>query len=77
MKHLLEYCTRNVSLGTHEAIRMVQEQYDCEVHEYGCLTHCGTCYAFPYVIVNGKQVEAEDAGQLAARILQIISESAV
>lgn len=75
MKPILEYCTNNASLGTDEAIWKVKEQVDCDIYEYGCLTACGTCYLFPYVLVDGEQVEGEDADQLAERILQKIREA--
>ncbi|WP_059041096.1 YuzB family protein [Paenibacillus rubinfantis] len=75
MKPILEFCANNASLGTGEAIRKVQEQVECDVYEYGCLTSCGTCYLFPYVLVDGEQVEGEDAKQLAERILQKIRET--
>jgi uncharacterized protein YuzB (UPF0349 family) len=75
MKPILEFCANNASLGTEEAIRRVKAQVDCEVYEYGCLTACGTCYLFPYVLVDGEQVEGEDAEQLADRIMQKIRET--
>ncbi|MGG6310161.1 YuzB family protein [Paenibacillus macerans] len=75
MKPILEFCANNAGFGTAEAIQKVREQYDCDVYEYGCLTSCGICYLFPYVLVDGEQVEAENADQLAERILRIIRET--
>lgn len=75
MKPIIEFCANNAGLGTDEVIKKVQEQHDCDVYEYGCLTSCGTCYLVPYVLVDGEQVEAETSGQLYERILLKIEET--
>ncbi|GJM74728.1 UPF0349 protein [Paenibacillus macerans] len=76
MKPIIEFCANNAGFGTGEAIRKVCELQECDVYEYGCLTNCGTCFMFPYVLVDGEPVEAENADQLYERILLKIKDSA-
>lgn len=76
MTVIIEFCANNACFGTHEIVKKIQQAYECEVYEYGCLTNCGVCYMVPYVLVNGEHVEAENSDLLYERIVQKIEELA-
>lgn len=74
MRPIIEFCTNNTSFGTDLIMKQLEQEYSCDVVEYGCLTGCGMCYLSPYALVNGETVEAETAEQLYELLVEKIKE---
>lgn len=74
MRPIIEFCTNNTSFGTELIMKRLEQEYPCDVVEYGCLTGCGMCYLSPYALVNGETVEAETAEQLYGLLVEKIKE---
>jgi uncharacterized protein YuzB (UPF0349 family) len=74
MRPIIEFCASNMHHGTEKLMKALEANPDYDVVEYGCLGNCGTCFLFPYALVNGEVVEAADADELEAKIRAKIDE---
>lgn len=74
LKPIIEFCASNMHHGTDRVMKMLEENPEVEVIEYGCLGNCGECYLFPFAMVNGEIVAAEKAEDLLDRIMESIKE---
>jgi uncharacterized protein YuzB (UPF0349 family) len=74
MRPIIEFCTSNLHHDTERLMKRLEANPDYDVVEYGCLGNCGTCYLFPFALVNGEIVEAADAADLEAKVLAKIRE---
>lgn len=72
MRPIIEFCVNNMHLGTDRIMKMLEENPDYDVIEYGCLGNCGQCYVEPYAFVNGKIISAKSASDLYEAIIQEI-----
>lgn len=70
MSIIIEFCTNNSYFGTDKVLSTLEDRFDCEVVEYGCLTSCGQCYLMPFAYVDGEWVEAPTAEELLEVIVQ-------
>ncbi len=69
MRPIIEFCNSNMSLGTDNIMKKLEENPDYDVIEYGCLGNCGQCYTSPYAMVNGEIITADTPDELYDRIL--------
>lgn len=74
MRPIIEFCTANMHHGTEKLMKALEANPDYDVIEYGCLGNCGTCYMFPYALVNGEIVEGADVEELEKKVLAKIKE---
>lgn len=74
MRPIIEFCTSNMHHCTEKLMKALEANPDYDVVEYGCLGNCGTCYMFPYALVNGEIVEAADVDDLEIKIYEKIKE---
>jgi uncharacterized protein YuzB (UPF0349 family) len=74
MRPIIEFCASNLHHGTEKLMKALEANPDYDVVEYGCLGNCGTCFLFPFALVNGEIVEAADADELEAKIRAKIKE---
>lgn len=74
MRPIIEFCAGNAHFGTDKALKPLEDDCDCEIIEYGCLTNCGQCYLAPFALVNDEMVEAPTAEELYAAVLRKIKE---
>lgn len=74
LKPIVEFCATNVSSGTGQLMKKLEQNPDLEVIEYGCLGNCGECYLFPFAMVNGEIVSAATPEELYDRIMESINE---
>ncbi|KIL41247.1 UDP-N-acetylmuramoylalanine--D-glutamate ligase [Gordoniibacillus kamchatkensis] len=74
MRPIIEFCSSNMHHGTEKLMKALEANPDYDVVEYGCLGNCGTCYMFPYALVNGEIVEAANAEELEIKIYEKIKE---
>ncbi|ERI09628.1 hypothetical protein HMPREF0083_02336 [Aneurinibacillus aneurinilyticus ATCC 12856] len=65
---MVEFCVSNLSLGSETVKKVLEEENEVDVLEYGCLGNCGQCFVQPYALVNGKLIAGEDAQDLLAAI---------
>lgn len=70
MSIIIEFCTNNSYFGTDKVLSTLEDRFDCQVVEYGCLTSCGQCYLMPFAYVDGDWVEAPTAEELLEVIVQ-------
>ena len=69
MRPIIEFCNSNMSLGTDEIMKKLEENPDYDVIEYGCLGNCGQCYMTPFAMVNGEIITADTPEELYDNIL--------
>jgi uncharacterized protein YuzB (UPF0349 family) len=74
MRPIIEFCASNAHHGTDQVMKKLESNPEYDVIEYGCLGNCGTCYLFPYALVNGEIVEAATADELYDKIMEKIEE---
>ncbi len=74
MRPIIEFCVNNMHLGTDRIMKLLEENPDYDVIEYGCLGNCGQCYLEPYALVNGEIIAAETADQLYEKILKAVED---
>ena len=72
MRPIIEFCTSNLHHGTDQIMKKLEQNPDYDVLEYGCLGHCGECYAAPYALVNGDFITASTADRLYELIIEAI-----
>lgn len=60
--------------GTDRVMRLLEQNPEYDVVEYGCLGNCGQCFAQPYAMVNGEIVAADTAEELLELIERKIAE---
>jgi uncharacterized protein YuzB (UPF0349 family) len=75
MRPIIEFCTNNMHHGTEKLMKLLEENLDYDVIEYGCLGNCGECYLVPYALLNGEIVAAPTVEELHESILQKIKEA--
>ncbi|MED4729213.1 YuzB family protein [Aneurinibacillus migulanus] len=68
MRPMVEFCVSNLSLGSETVKKILEEENEVDVLEYGCLGNCGQCFVQPYALVNGKLIVGEDAQDLLKAI---------
>jgi uncharacterized protein YuzB (UPF0349 family) len=73
MRPIIEFCNSNMSLGTDEIMKKLEDNPDFDVIEYGCLGNCGQCYMTPFAMVNGEIVTADTAEELYDNILKSVN----
>jgi uncharacterized protein YuzB (UPF0349 family) len=64
----------NMSHGTDEIMRRLEQNPDYDVIEYGCLGNCGYCSYSPYALVNGELIDAKTPEKLYDKILAKIKQ---
>jgi uncharacterized protein YuzB (UPF0349 family) len=74
MRPIIEFCTNNMHHGTEKLMKLLEENPDYDVIEYGCLGNCGECYLVPYALLNGEIVAAPNVEELKESILQKIKD---
>lgn len=74
VRPIIEFCVNNMHHGTDETMKLLEQNPDYDVIEYGCLGNCGQCFAEPYAMVDGEIVSAPDADRLYERIIEKIKE---
>ncbi|QAY68621.1 YuzB family protein [Paenibacillus protaetiae] len=72
MKPVIEFCASNMHHGTDRVMKQLEQDEQYEVIEYGCLGNCGECYMYPYAMVDGEIVLAEDADELYGLIVAAV-----
>ncbi|CEH27663.1 Uncharacterized protein BN1090_A2_00078 [Aneurinibacillus migulanus] len=65
---MVEFCVSNLSLGSETVKKILEEENEVDVLEYGCLGNCGQCFVQPYALVNGRLIVGEDAQDLLTAI---------
>jgi uncharacterized protein YuzB (UPF0349 family) len=65
---MVEFCVSNLSLGSGTVKKILEEENEVDVLEYGCLGNCGQCFVQPYALVNGTLISGKDAEELLAAI---------
>lgn len=73
MRPIIEFCNSNMSLGTDEIMKKLEENPDYDVVEYGCLGNCGQCYMTPFAMVNGEVITADTPEELYNNIVTSIN----
>jgi uncharacterized protein YuzB (UPF0349 family) len=68
MRPMVEFCASNFSLGSETVKKILEEEQEVDVLEYGCLGNCGQCLVQPYALVNGTLIAANDAQELLGAI---------
>lgn len=71
---MIEFCASNMHHGTDKIMKLLQQNDEYEVTEYGCLGNCGECYLFPFALVDGTIVSAETADELYDNILKALDQ---
>jgi uncharacterized protein YuzB (UPF0349 family) len=74
MRPIIEFCTNNMHHGTERLMKLLEQNPDYDVIEYGCLGNCGECYLAPYAMVNGEVIASATAEQLEEEIQAKIKE---
>jgi uncharacterized protein YuzB (UPF0349 family) len=74
MRPMVEFCVSNLQLGSETVKKILEEENEVDVLEYGCLGNCGQCFVQPYALVNGKLIAGKDAEELLASIKARIKE---
>lgn len=77
MRPIIEFCATNLASGSQKVLEVLEKDPDLDVIEYGCLSHCGKCSAFPFVLVNGEVVVADSNEQLIKKVYAFIEENLV
>jgi uncharacterized protein YuzB (UPF0349 family) len=77
MRPIIEFCQSNLSAGTLRVKEELEKDLDLDVIDYGCLGHCGDCYAYPYALVDGELVIGETPKELLHNIREEIKKSAL
>lgn len=72
MRTLVEFCRQNMPTGTYHVFDELKKNPDADVIEYGCLGQCSRCARNPFVLLEGKVVEAEEARDLLKKIVREI-----
>jgi uncharacterized protein YuzB (UPF0349 family) len=73
MRPIIEFCNSNMSHGTDEIMKKLEENPDFDVIEYGCLGNCGQCYMTPFAMVNGEIITADTVEELYDNILKSVN----
>jgi uncharacterized protein YuzB (UPF0349 family) len=55
-------------------MKLLEQNPDYDVIEYGCLGNCGECYLAPYALVNGEVIASATVEQLEVDIQEKIKE---
>jgi uncharacterized protein YuzB (UPF0349 family) len=74
MRPIIEFCTNNTHHGTERLMKLLEQNPDYDVIEYGCLGNCGECYLAPYALVNGEVIASATVEQLEVDIQDKIKE---
>ncbi len=74
MRPIIEFCASNMHHGTDRIMKLLEQNPEYDVLEYGCLGNCGQCYMEPYALVNGKVVAAETPDELLDKIEAAVRE---
>lgn len=69
---VIEFCASNMHHGTDRIMKLLEQNDDYEVIEYGCLGNCGECYLNPYAMVDGTIVSAETPDELFVKVIETI-----
>ncbi|MGC4378711.1 YuzB family protein [Fictibacillus sp. Mic-4] len=75
MKPIIEFCVSNLANGSQKALEKLEQDYDLDVIEYGCLGYCGQCARSLFALVNGEVVRGDTADQLIENIYQYLEEN--
>ncbi|EIT85648.1 hypothetical protein A374_10443 [Fictibacillus macauensis ZFHKF-1] len=75
MKPLIEFCVSNLASGAQRALEKLEQDYDLDVIEYGCLGYCGQCARSLFALVNGDIVHGETADELVTNIYKHLDEN--
>jgi uncharacterized protein YuzB (UPF0349 family) len=75
MRPIIEFCQSNLSAGTLRVMEELEKDESLDVLDYGCLGHCGECYASPYALVNGELIIGETPKDLLEKIREEIKNS--
>lgn len=74
-KVMIEFCISNLANGSQKALEVLEKDPNFDVIEYGCLSHCGKCDAFPFALVNGEVVSGATPDELVDNIYQFAEEN--
>jgi uncharacterized protein YuzB (UPF0349 family) len=72
---LIEFCINNLANGSQRALEILERDPNLDIIEYGCLSHCGTCEATLFALVEGEVVTGETPDDLANNIYQYLEEN--
>ncbi|MFT9848990.1 YuzB family protein [Aneurinibacillus sp. REN35] len=72
---MVEFCVSNFSLGSETVKKILEEENEVDVLEYGCLGNCGQCFVQPYALVDGQLVSGNTPQELLAAIKEQIQKA--
>lgn len=75
MRPMVEFCVSNFSLGSEAVKKILEEENEVDVLEYGCLGNCGQCFVQPYALVDGQLVSGNTPQELLAAIKEQIQKA--
>ena len=75
IKPIIEFCVSNLASGSQKAMEILEKDYDLDVIEYGCLSHCGLCAETLFALVNGEVVTGDTPQELVENVYQFIEEN--
>ncbi len=75
MRPMVEFCVSNFSLGSETVKKILEEENEVDVLEYGCLGNCGQCFVQPYALVDGQLVSGNTPQELLAAIKEQIQKA--
>jgi len=71
IKPIIEFCVSNLASGSQKAMEILEKDYDLDVIEYGCLSHCGLCAETLFALVNGEVVTGDTPQELVENCLSV------
>ncbi|WP_047150510.1 DUF1450 domain-containing protein [Aneurinibacillus tyrosinisolvens] len=68
MRPMVEFCVSNLGIGSDSVKKILEEEDEVDVLEYGCLGNCGQCFVQPYALVNGTLISGATSHELLEAI---------
>lgn len=75
MRPIIEFCVSNLANGSRRALEKLEQDYDLDVIEYGCLGYCGQCARSLFALVNGDIVRGETPDELVENVYKFLEEN--
>ncbi|KSU83405.1 YuzB family protein [Fictibacillus enclensis] len=75
MRPIIEFCVSNLANGSQRALEKLEQDYDLDVIEYGCLGYCGQCARSLFALVNGDIVRGETPDELVENVYKFLEEN--
>ncbi|WCK56886.1 YuzB family protein [Aneurinibacillus sp. Ricciae_BoGa-3] len=71
---MVEFCVSNLSNGSDRVKKVLEEEGEVDILEYGCLGNCGQCFIQPYALVEGKLIAADTPDELLIAIKEYLKQ---